>query len=331
MKVSMKRKALACGLAFALVPAALSFCAPALAQAAFPERNVKFVVGFAPGGPTDVAARIVAQAVGEKWGKPVVIENRGGAGGNIAAAAVSRSDPDGYTVLITTTAIAVNLTLSANPGYTADSMRAAALLATTPNIILVNNDVPAKNLKELIALAGREKYGYATAGSGTTPHLSAERIFNLIGKAGIQQVPYKGAGPAMNDVVAGHVKMSVVAMTPAVPLVRAGKLRALAVTSAKRTPALPDVPTVTETGVADIDDQTWVGAFVPASTPAPIIERINAAVNEAIANPEVAKKIAAAGLEPMGGNTAQVQAFMEAEIKKWGGVVKAIGLKPMQP
>lgn len=331
MNSTLNRRSLACGISLALVTAGMTFIAPARAQGAFPERNVKFVVAFAPGGPTDVAARIVAQAVGEKWGKPVVIENRGGAGGNIAAAAVSRADPDGYTVLITTTSIAVNLTLSANPGFNAQSMRAAAMLATTPNIILVNNDVPAKDLKELIALAGREKYGYATAGSGTTPHLSAERIFNLIGKAGIQQVPYKGAGPAMNDVVAGHVKMSVVAMTPAVPLVQAGKLRALAVTSAKRTPALPNVPTVTETGVADIDDQTWVGAFVPAQTPAAVIERINAAINEAIANPEVAKKISAAGLDPLGGGVAQVQAFMESEVKKWGGVVKAIGLKPMGP
>jgi len=324
MTEAKARKTLAGAIALAATALAGS---PAFAQGAFPERSVRFIVAFAPGGPTDVAARIVAQAVGEKWGKPVIIENRGGAGGNIGAGAVARAEADGYTVLITTTAIAVNLTLSANPGYTAQSLRPAAMLATTPNIILVNNDVSAKDLKELIALAAREKYGFATAGSGTTPHLSAERIFNLIGKAGIQQVPYKGAGPAMNDIVAGHVKLSVVAMTPAVPLVKAGRLRAIAVTSAKRTPALPDVPTVTESGVADIDDQTWVGAFVPAQTPAAVLEILNRAINEAIANPDVVKKITAAGLEPMGGSASQLPAFMEAEVAKWGAVVKAIGLK----
>lgn len=314
--------------ALALPVLAVSLAPGAQAQAAYPGHNVKFVVAFAPGGPTDVAARIIAQAMGDKWGKPIVIENRGGAGGNIAAGAVARSDADGYTALVTTSSLAVNLTLTANPGFTADSLRPVAFVATTPNIILANNDVPAKNLKELIALARKEKYGYATAGTGTTPHLSGERIFNLLGKAGLSQVPYKGAGPAMNDIVAGHVKLAVVAMTPAVPLVKAGKMRAFAVTSARRTPALPDVPTVTETGVATIDDQTWVAIFVPAKTPDAVATRINEAANAALALPDVVQKIRAAGLEPMGGKLTDARTFMAAETQKWADVIKAIGLAP---
>lgn len=298
----------------------------AAAQSSYPERNVKFIVAFAPGGPTDVAARIVAEAIGMRWGKTIVIENRGGAGGNIAAGVVSRANPDGYTALVTTSSLAVNLSLRANPGFTVDSLRPVSFVATTPNIIVANNDVPARDLKALIALARKEKYGFATAGTGTTPHLSAERIFNLIGKAGLAQVPYKGAGPAMNDIVAGHVKLAVVAMTPAVPLVKSGKMRAFAVTSAKRTPALPDVPTVAETGIAKIDDQTWVAIFVPAKTPAPIAARINAAANEALADPAVAKRIQAAGLEPMGGKLADAESFLKSEIKNWAEVIQAIGM-----
>ncbi|MGE3245340.1 MAG: Bug family tripartite tricarboxylate transporter substrate binding protein [Beijerinckiaceae bacterium] len=321
------------GYGISLATAAFGAClaaavaAPASAQTAYPERNVKFVVAFAPGGPTDVAARIVAEAIGAKWGKTIVIENRGGAGGNIAAGAVSRADPDGYTALVTTSSLAVNLSLRANPGFTAESLRPVAFVATTPNIILANNNVPAKDLKELIALARKEKYGFATAGTGTTPHLSAERIFNLIGKAGLAQVPYKGAGPAMNDIVAGHVKLAVVAMTPAVPLVKSGKMKAFAVTSAKRTPALPDVPTVAETGIAKIDDQTWVAIFLPAKTPDAIAARINEATNQVLADPAVAKRIQAAGLEPMGGKLADARSFLNAEIKSWAEVISAIGLR----
>ncbi len=325
MNVTTFRR-LACSLALPVLAA--GFSGAALAQSAYPDRNVKFVVAFAPGGPTDVAARIIAQAMEAKWGKSIIIENRGGAGGNIAAGAVSRSDADGYTALVTTSSIAVNLTLTANPGFTATSLRPVAFVATTPNIILANNDVKAKDLKELIALARTQKYGYATAGTGTTPHLSGERIFNLIGKAGLAQVPYKGAGPAMNDIVAGHVKLAVVAMTPAVPLVKSGKMKAFAVTSAKRTPALPDVPTVTETGVANIDDQTWVAIFVPAKTPDAIATRINEVANAALAVPAVVEKIRAAGLEPMGGKLADANGFMDSETKKWAEVIKAIGLAP---
>lgn len=305
----------------------LAAAAPALAQTSYPDRAVKLIVSFAPGGPTDVGARIIGQALQEKWGKPVVIENRGGAGGNIGTVAVSRTEPDGYTILVTTSAFSVNLTYSANPGYTAADLKPAALIATTPNIIVGAPDLKAVNLKEAIELARTEKFAYASAGAGTTPHLSAERIFRLISKLDVRHVPFTGAAPAMNAVSAGHVQFGVVAMTPAIELVKAGKLRGYAVTSAKRSAELPDVPTVTETGVGTIDDATWVAMFVPAKTPPAIIARINTDVNELLKQNAIIQQISKAGLDPLGGSLNEIEAYVAGETKKWGEVIAAAGAK----
>ncbi len=297
------------------------------AQSNYPDRNVKLVVSFAPGGPTDVGARIVGQALQEKWGKTVIIENRGGAGGNIGTVAVARAEPDGYTILVTTSAFSVNLTYSANPGYSAADLKIAALIATTPNIIVGAPDLKAATLKEAMELARTEKFAYASAGAGTTPHLSAERIFRLVGKLDVRHVPFTGAAPAMNAVSAGHVQLGSVAMTPAIELVKAGKLRAFAVTSAKRSPELPNVPTVSETGVANIDDATWVAMFVPAKTPPAIIAKINADVNDILKQSAITQQISKAGLDPLGGSLESIEAYVTAENKKWGEVILATGAK----
>jgi hypothetical protein len=300
--------------------------APALAQD-FPDRNVKLVVSFAPGGPTDVGARIIGAALQEKWGKPVIIENRGGAGGNIGTVAVARAEPDGYTILVTTSAFSINLTYNANPGYVANDLRPAALVATTPNIIVGSPALKANTLNEAIELARREKFAYGSAGAGTSPHLSAERVFKLIGKVDVRHVPFTGAAPAMNAVSAGHVQFGVVAMTPAIELVKAGALKGYAVTSAKRAAELPDVPTVTETGVGAIDDATWVAMFVPAKTPQAIVAKINADVNELLKQPAIVQQISRAGLDPLGGSVPDIEAYVASETRKWAEVINATGAR----
>ena len=311
-------------LAFACL--ALACTAPARAQD-FPDRNVKLVVSFAPGGPTDVGARIIGAALQEKWGKPVIIENRGGAGGNIGTVAVARAEPDGYTILVTTSAFSINLTYNANPGYAANDLRPAALVATTPNIIVGSPALKANTLSEAIELARREKFAYGSAGAGTSPHLSAERVFKLIGKVDVRHVPFTGAAPAMNAVSAGHVQFGVVAMTPAIELVKAGNLKAYAVTSARRAAELPDVPTVTETGVGAIDDATWVAMFVPARTPQAIVAKINADVNELLKQPAIVQQISRAGLDPLGGSLPEIEAYVGSETRKWAEVINATGAR----
>ena len=310
----------------ALVCLALASTAPALAQD-FPDRNVKLVVSFAPGGPTDVGARIIGAALQEKWGKPVIIENRGGAGGNIGTVAVARAEPDGYTILVTTSAFSINLTYNANPGYVANDLRPAALVATTPNIIVGSPALKANTLNEAIELARREKFAYGSAGAGTSPHLSAERVFKLIGKVDVRHVPFTGAAPAMNAVSAGHVQFGVVAMTPAIELVKAGALKGYAVTSAKRAAELPDVPTVTETGVGAIDDATWVAMLVPAKTPQAIVAKINADVNELLKQPAIVQQISRAGLDPLGGSLPEIEAYVASETRKWAEVINATGAR----
>ena len=303
----------------------------ALAQGAYPERNVRLLVSFAPGGPTDVGARIIGNALQEKWGKTVVVENRGGAGGNIATAAVARAEPDGYTILVTTSAFSVNLTYTANPGYAAGDLRPVALVGTTPNIIVGAPDLKAATLKEAMELARAGQFSFASAGAGTTPHLSAERVFRLAGKLDVRHVPFTGAAPAMNAVSAGHVQFGSVAMTPAIELIKAGKLRGYAVTTAKRSPELPDVPTVTETGIASIDDATWVAMFIPAKTPAAIAAKINADVNELLKQPALAQQLRRAGLDPLGGSLPEIEAYVVSETKKWGEVIAATGARAEEP
>lgn len=315
-----RRAALAVGL-LAATPGA------AFAQATWPEKNVRAVVAFAPGGAADVVARLVGQALGDRWGKTLVIENRGGGGGNIGAQAVARADADGYTLLITTSAIAVNLTYYDNPGYANADLKTVALLATQPNIIVGAKDLKADTLKDVIALAARENLSYGTAGPGTTPHLSAERIFRLVGKADIRHVPFTGAAPAVAATVSGHVPLASVALSGAIEQVRGGLVKGLAVTSLERFPDLPGVPTVKEAGLGDIDDATWVAAYAPARTPPAVLQRLNADMSAALKEPRVREGLIRAGYLPLGGSLEEADRFMQAEVKKWGEVVKASGVK----
>jgi tripartite-type tricarboxylate transporter receptor subunit TctC len=287
---------------------------------------VQLVIGFAPGATTDTVARLAAVKLQEALGQTFVAENRPGAGGNVATQQVKRSAADGYTILVTSVAYAVNPSLYANAGYDALKDFLPVILGpSTPNIITVNPSVPVKNLAELIALAKKEKLSYASSGIGTTTHLSMERL-KTAAKVDITHVPFQPA-QAVGAAVAGHTQISSTSMPPAVPQVKAGKVRAIAVTSAQRSAALPDVPTVNEQGYSGFDDLTWVGFFLPAGTPSEIVSRLNAELNKAFAAPNVRERLSALGLESMANSPAEFATFLREEVAKWAKAVKESGAK----
>lgn len=312
------------GVALALGLAATG--SPAAAQD-FPNQAVRLQVAFAPGGPADIIARLIGQKLNERWNRTVVVENRGGAGGNIAAAAVAKAEPDGYTILVSTSAYAVNQTLSKTPGYAPDDFRTAVIVATTPNLIIGAPTLQAKTLKEVIEASKKEKMTYGTAGAGTTPHLSAERIFKVEAKADIPHAPFTGAGPAMQAVVGSHIPLASVAMSAAVQNVKSGQVKGLAVTSKERVPALPDVPTARELGYGDTEDSTWVAFFVPAKTPEAVIAKINADVNAVLKDKSTLDQLDKIGFMPVGGSASDADSYVRAETKKWADVIGKIGLE----
>src|SRR5882762_4439461 len=299
---------------------------PVQAQEWPKQRPVQFIVAFGPGSTTDIVARLVAQKLGESLGQSVVVENKPGAGGNIGAQFVKRAAPDGYTVLVISVAYAVNPSLYANAGYDPLKDFAPVILGpSTPNIITVHPSVQANNLKELIALARKEKLAYASSGIGTTTHLSMERIKIATG-VDITHVPYQPA-QAVTAAVSGQTQISSTSMPPAVPQIKAGKLRPIAVTSAQRSAALPDVPTVNEQGFKDFDDLTWIGFFLPAGTHAEIVNRMNAEINRIVELPDVNDRLPQNGLTSKRNSPAEFAAFIREEIPKWAKAVKDSGAK----
>jgi tripartite-type tricarboxylate transporter receptor subunit TctC len=315
-----------CG-AIAAAAAALALLAPTANAQEWPKNKpIQFVVGFAPGSTTDIVARFIAPKLSEALAQTVVVENRPGAGGNIAAQLVKRAPADGYTLLVISVAYAVNPSLYANAGYDPIADFVPVILGpSTPNIITVHPSVPANNLQELIALARTQKLAYASSGIGTTTHLSMERIKTATG-VDITHVPYQPA-QAVTAAVSGQTQISSTSMPPAVPQVRAGKLRAIAVTSATRSAALPDVPTVNEQGFKDFDDLTWIGFFAPAGTPASVVSRINTEINRIVEMPDMKERLAQTGLTSQRNSPADFAAFVSAEIPKWAKAVKDSGAK----
>jgi tripartite-type tricarboxylate transporter receptor subunit TctC len=299
---------------------------PAFAQG-YPAKPVHIIVAFAPGGPVDVIARLAAIKLQELLGQPAVVENRPSSSGNLGTQVVAKAAPDGYTILATSSAFAVNVTLSPNAGYVPGDFAPIIQAATQPNVIVVQSEFPAKTLPELLEMAKTRKLAYASPGTGTTPHLTGEHIFKVIAKVDVVHIPHKGAGPAASAVVSGEPPIGSLAVTAPIPFVRAGRLRALAISSATRHPQLPDVPTFAELGFPEIQDYTWVGFFAPAGTPAEIVQKLNEALNRVLQMPDVRERLDALTLEPVGGSPQQFADYVRAEVVKWGAIVKQTGAK----
>jgi tripartite-type tricarboxylate transporter receptor subunit TctC len=316
-----------CGALAALsMLAAGAFAAPQAHAQAWPSKPVRVIVNVAAGGIADRVARLLGPELSQAFGQPVVVENRGGAGGNIAAQLVSKAAPDGYAVLVTTSAIAVNQSLTKNPGYDAEKdLVAAALVASSPNVIVAAPTLGANTLQEVVEKAKSGKLNYGTAGPGTTPHLSAEYLFKILAKVPVTHVPYKGGGPALAALMASEIELVSVAMPPAVPMIKSGKIRGIAVTSDRRVAALPDVPTVAESGFPGFADYTWVGLFVPAGTPADAVARLNGEIDKLLQQPDLRERLATIGFEPIGGTPAQFADYLKTELVKWAKVVRETG------
>ena len=316
--------AIVCGAALAVV---LSVSARA---DGFPERPPHFIVGFTPGGPSDIIARALGQKLSELWKQPVVIDNRPGTGGNVAAELAARSAPDGYTWLLGNNSIlATNQSLYKKLAYdpVAD-FAPVALVAIQPNILVVNPGVPATSVKELIAFA-RAKPGelnYASSGSGAAAHLAAE-LFKTMAGVEMVHVPYKGAQPALTDVIAGRAQLMFATSASVIPYIKAGRLRALAVTTSKRSAAVPDLPTVSEAGVPGFEAITWHGVVVPRATPAPLVERLNGDIVRALNAPDLRERLESLGAELAAGTPKDFADYIAREIPKWTKVVKDSGAR----
>jgi tripartite-type tricarboxylate transporter receptor subunit TctC len=308
----------------------LAAAAVAHAQGAYPTRAVTMVVPFPPGGGTDTGARIVAQRLSEKWGQPVLVENKGGAAGMIGADQVAKSKPDGYTILMGNIGTqAINPSLYKKLPYDAATAFAPiALVAELPLAMMVNPAVPAKTAKEFIALA-KSKPGalsYSSSGAGGAPHLAAEMFKEATGTF-ILHVPYRGGGPAVADLLAGHVQLSFMTVLEASGQIKSGKLRALAVTSDKRVPALPDVPTLAEAAsLPGFNSISWIGLLAPAGTPKDVIAKISADVRATVAADDVKAKLIELGAVPAASTPEQFQALIEKDRKRYAAIIKDKGI-----
>ncbi len=293
------------------------------AQSPYPDRPVKIIVPFAAAGPTDVVARLIAQKLSEKFGQQFYTENMGGAGGNLGMAAVARSPADGYTILFSSSSYTVNPSLYAKSPYDPDKDFAPVTKAAgSPNGLFVHPSIPAKSVKELVDLlkANPGKYTFASPGIGTTPHLSSE-LFKLTFGLDFALAPFPGGGPSIQSVVGGHTPMCFQAIPPATPLVKDGKLRALAITAKTRSPALPDVPTLDELGIKGQEAETMQGVLVPAGTPKPIVDLLQTEIARIVNLPDVRDKMLAMGLEPDGMSPAEFAAYIKADVAKWKKVI----------
>lgn len=299
----------------------------AAASAAYPDHAIRMVVGFSAGGTTDVVARILGKEIGDALGQPVVVENRPGAGSNIASEMVARAEPDGYTLYMVAVTSAINQTLYKNLRFDlVKDFTPVALAVRVPNVLVVNPKVPAKSVKELVdyAKSNPGKLNFASSGSGTSIHMAGE-LFKQVAQVDVTHIPYKGSSPAMTDLIGGQVDYMFDNMPSAWPHVEAGKLRALAVTTADRSKTAPDLPTMQESGFPSFDVSSWFGVIAPKGTPDAVVNKLNAVILEALAKPDVQKRMAELGAVPAKTTPAEFGDFIKSEVESWAKVVKASG------
>ena len=312
-------------LAFAL---AALVSAGACAQG-FPAKPIKVLVPFAPGGTADIVARLVSAKMSEELGQQLVIENRGGAGGTIATAMAAKSAPDGYTILAAHQGVAFNVTLYTRlPFDTVKDLMPLAMIGPTPNVLVVTNSFAPKSVQEFLAYARANPgaIAYGSGGVGSAGHLSVELLEGMT-RTKLTHVPYKGSGPALADLVSGQIQAMILTLPAAVSYIKSGKVRAIATSGAKRSPAMPDLPTLAEAGVAGYEYAPWYGWFAPAGTPRAIVERLNHAINKVISTPALKEQFSALGLEPDPMTPEKFAEIFAADITRWGGIIRRLGLK----
>jgi tripartite-type tricarboxylate transporter receptor subunit TctC len=309
--------------------AALALAATAAAQAPYPQKPIRFLVGFPPGGTNDIVARLLAPKMSEYLGQSVVVENRGGANTAIATDVAAHAAPDGYTILLNAPGHATNPSLMKLPFDSVKDFAFITIAAESQNLLVVHPSFPPRNVKEQIAVSKKYPPGtinYGSSGTGTTVHLSAE-LFQFMTGVKWTHIPYKGGGPALIELLAGQTVIYFGNVPTVIQHARAGRLRALAVTGPKRTPAAPDIPTVAESGVPGYEVTTFYGVSAPAKTPRPIIDRLHDSIVRALATPDLRERLQSQGADPVGNTPEQYTAFMVGEIAKWAKVIKAAGIK----
>ena len=305
--------------------------AAAQAASAYPSKPIRMIVPFTPGGPADAVGRPIAQGLTERLGQQVVVDYRPGAGGNIGAELLAKSPPDGYTFMVTTPGIiAVNPTLYAKPPF--DTLRDFSGITngvTTANVMIVHPSLPVKSVKDLIQIARARpgQMSYASAGNGSASHLGTE-VFKAMAKVDIVHVPYKGAAPGVIDLMGGHVQMMIIGLAVGLPAARSGKVRALGVSSLKRSPAAPELPTLNESGLPGYEVVNWMGFIAPARTPHDIIAKLSSEIRAILQVPETRERLMKQGLEPAANTPEEFDAYIKSEIAKWSKVVKQSGIKP---
>jgi tripartite-type tricarboxylate transporter receptor subunit TctC len=314
-----------------LVLAVASLATPTFSAQAqtYPSRPIRLVVPFPPGGPTDVLARIVAPRLAERLGQPVIIDNKAGASGMVGADAVAKAAPDGYTLLVNASIHVINPSLYPKQSYDAIAdFAAVSNLADVPLVLAVNQKVPARSVKELVAMAKAAKppLAFASAGNATSQHLSGE-AFKVAAGIDLLHVPYKGSAPALTDLIGGQVQLMFDSLPSSIQFVKSGAIQALAVTTARRSSALPDVPTIAESGYPGFSISTWYGLWAPAATPAAVVQRLSNEVTAIVRLPEVRSQFEKLGAEPVGNTPAEFTAFTKSELVKWAGIVKQSGAK----
>ena len=309
--------------------AALAFCAAANAQP-YPAKPVTFIVPFPPGGGTDISARTVAAKLGSMWDKPVVVENRAGAAGIVGADAAAKARPDGYTLLIVNVGItSINPALYPKLPYDPDKAFAPiSLICELPFVLMASPSFAPSSVKELVAYAraNPDKVTFASSGQGGSPHLTAE-IFQIATGTKMTHVPYKGGGPAMTDLMAGHVNLLFASVLEGSGHIKSGKLKGLAVSHAKRSPALPEVPTLAEAGVQNAESGSWIALLAPAATPAPVISKVAADIKEAVSAPDVREKLIGQGAVPQSSTPRELQALIDKDRERYGRIIREKGLK----